>query len=349
MKNELSLQIIDYLKKYKKKTIALDELSSLFGGDISYIDFAKAVEGLVNLFVLFPYESSGFSQRPPRLYNKYRINFSYLKEDFFGEIKYMAATVHHKINLEYYFSKSQPTWEADKDNILKVDYYLKNYGLPKHPASAPERSYQIFGDEKFIDENSGKRLLQRLCLYDEMKIESGFDPAMFFINSEKFLNSHSLHKHLIIENRAPFYALSESEIVHAGFTSLIYGAGFNILSSIGIFEKQIDLQNSRHQYYYFGDLDYSGISIWHYVAKRVDTKPAIPFYNALMNCEAAIGKEYQQKNMEALNAFLNFFERPAQEHIIATLSNGKYFPQEALEKQRMQDIFINFFRGDYGN
>lgn len=332
----------DYLKECRKKTITLDELTALFGGEAVYSEFAAAVTEFIDSNILVPVKSAGYTSRTPRLPCKYKFNSGVMREEYKCDLERMALILHKKINLEYYFSQPQSVWEADKENILKLDRYLIINGLPEYPTATPERSYQIFGDEKVIDEKQGKRLLQRVRLYEEMKISNGVDPAMFFINANKFNLSQPIHKHLIIENRTPFYLLSE--VLHGSeLTSLIYGAGFNILSSIAIFENQIDLPASSHQYFYFGDLDYTGISIWHYLAEKVNVKPALFFYKALLEREAACGKEYQVPNFNALNHFLQYFERTDQDNIQFILENGKYYPQEALAKQDIHSVFLKCF------
>lgn len=345
MEKTIRSQLGEYLKEYRKKTITLDELSSLFGGEVSYSEFADAVTEFMDSNVLLPIKSAGFSSRTPRLPHKYKINSSIMLEEYKCDIERMAIALHKKINLEYYFFQPQSVWEADRENILKLDRYLLTSGLPEYPAGAPERSYQIFGDEKFIDEKQGRRLLHRLRLYEEMRISTGFDPAMFFVNAKKFNSGQNVHKHLIIENRTPFYALSEI-LGGSALTTLIYGAGFNILSSVTMFEKQIDLPGVKHKYFYFGDLDYTGISIWYYLFEKVNAEPALFFYKALLEREAAYGKEYQQPNPTALNHFLKYFDTEEGERIQTILASGKYYPQEALWRQELQDVFFGCFEKD---
>lgn len=341
MDKEMASKLIDYFKGYKRKTISADEIFSLVK-DAEYEDFAHCIKRLIDEDILIPVKSAGLTGRVPRVFSKYRINSPTLRECYIAELERISINLHKNIHLEYYFSSSEFVWYEDKESILKIDKYLKNNGLPKYFAGAPERSYQIFGDEKFITHKKGKRLLERLRLYDSMKITTGYEPAVFFINSNQFLSNRDLHKHVIIENRTTFHALSDV-IRESQLTSLIYGAGFGILSSIGEFPNQIDLQHAKHEYFYFGDLDNSGISIWYHAKEKADVKLAVPFYKALLELESAEGKEYQKVDSHALRCFLCNFEPEEQEKIKTILESGRYYPQEAIKESELQEIFLSCF------
>lgn len=69
------------------------------------------------------------------------------------------------------------------------------------------------------------------------------------------------------------------------FTTLLYGAGFEIVGSFSLFDKQLPLPNVQHTYYYFGDIDFAGISIWYLLHKQQPIELALPFYKAALTHE----------------------------------------------------------------
>ena len=123
------------------------------------------------------------------------------------------------------------------------------------------------------------------------------------------------------------------------FCTLIYGAGWKITADIFMLDKQLGLKNQEHRIYYFGDVDYEGISIWHILNMRLPVFPAIPFYRALLSKPAARGKENQVCNEEALAHFLTCFSSAEQERIRDILDNGGYYPQEALNRAELGAIW----------
>ena len=79
------------------------------------------------------------------------------------------------------------------------------------------------------------------------------DPLMFAINTN-IINDSREHLHLIVENKATFYALLD-DIKNTVFTSLVYGAGWKVLGGITVFERQLGLKKKHNTFFYFGRLD----------------------------------------------------------------------------------------------
>ena len=142
----------------------------------------------------------------------------------------------------------------------------------------------------------------------------------------------------MVENKTAFHALLEY-LPDTTFYSLIFGEGWKITGDIFMLDKQLGLQNQKHRIYYFGDLDYEGISIWHTLNMRYPALPALPFYRALLSQPAARGKENQVCNEEALAHFLTCFSSAEQERIRGILDNGGYYPQEALSRAELGAIW----------
>ena len=90
------------------------------------------------------------------------------------------------------------------------------------------------------------------------------------------------------------------------FHTLIYGCG-NKIVHIEMFSLQYPVQGRVHEFYYFGDLDYEGIRIWHQLAKKKTIFPALPFYLACLQKEPGKDRVHQQPDQMALAAFLKYF------------------------------------------
>ncbi len=330
--------IIEYLKTYKRNTIPLSQLENLLTGRETYEDFADVVENLVDKGILIPINSHGTNGKSIPLYNTYRIIKFNLRETLNSEIQYYSIKFNPNIQLDIYFSLDEEEWYKDLPYIEKIHFYLNEKGLPDDYTTTPERSFQLVGDEKWIDEKDGKRLLERIKLWDKLKITTNPDPLMLAINPLKLKRSD--HIHLAVENKATFYALMDS-IKDTEFTSLVYGAGWKIVSNIHRLPTQLGLEEDLHRVYYFGDIDAEGIFIWYYLYEKYQIELALPFYKALLKKDYSIGKQTQQKNKIAIEKFKSHFGEMEISIIDELICRESYIPQEGLKQEELVSIWRN--------
>lgn len=333
-------KIISYLKQRKNKTIALTEISKIFSGDTTYEELAKIIKILEEKTILKPVKSHGTNYKGIPLYNTYTINKNHFKKEFLDEIQTFKLNLHESINIDSYLSLKENEWDKDISYIETIDEYIKVNGLPNTSVSAPERSYEIIGDEKWIDEKGGRKVLERIKLLDKLKISYKNDPLMIAINPKEI--NKKIHKHMIVENKASFHDFLDV-LNDTNFTSLIFGSGWKIVSNISMLEKQLGLYDCEHRLFYFGDIDYEGISIWNAFNDKQDTNVtvAVDFYNALLQKTYTKGKTNQNKNTKALNNFLSNFNDKERSQIKALLDDDGYYPQEALNKEDIRRIWRN--------
>lgn len=329
--------ILNLLKEYKRRTISLIEIEKALSGNADYVDFANVINELMAKGILFPVKKHGTNNKKIPLPNTYRIDKSYFRKDLVDEITSYQFKTNEHINLQAYFSLSEKRWMKDLPYIKKIESYINREGLPQYEVTAPERSYEITGDEKWIDEKGGRDLLERIELLEKMRINPMPDPLMFAINTN-IINDSREHLHLIVENKATFYALLD-DIKNTVFTSLVYGAGWKVLGGITVFERQLGLKKKHNTFFYFGDLDFEGISIWYKLNKKKKSKLAVEFYEFLLDKPCSYGKENQEPNREAIDSFLLNFNNYNKEKIVNTLENNGYYPQEGLDKRELQAIW----------
>lgn len=337
--SKLDKIIISHLKERKNKSIPLTEIEKLFTGNVNYNDFAKVVKSLEENGILIPVKSHKTNKKTIPLYNTYRINKSHFKDQVINKIQIFKLKADENINLQGYFSLSEKEWEKDFPYIERVDNYIKEKGFPQDEASSPERSYEIMGDEKWIDEKGGKALLERLNIWDRLKITYNADPLMLAVNPKAINNPINIH--LIVENKATFYDFLDS-LDGTNFTSLVYGAGWKVVSNLAMLERQLGLQNRKHQLFYFGDLDYEGISIWNRLNEKSIVIPAIEFYSQLLKKPATKGKKGQKSNIEAVDNFVKHFPKEEGDTIKELLKESYYYPQEGLSKDEIEKIWRQF-------
>lgn len=327
--------IEEYLIALKNKTVSLEELSALFNGDTTYAEFASYIEAFCAENILIPIKTRGRNYSSPSLFYFYRIDKHLLNKELMEQIQSQQWKVHRSISLSAYYGLTRERFIEDLPYILKVDRFLTEQGFPLEEALAPERSFQLVADEKWIDEKGGRKLLERLKVWEALKISTTPDPLMYALNPARL--DAEVHRHLIVENKATFYGLCDS-IRETPYTTLVYGCGWKIAGSVKMLPKQLSMEEQTHTYDYFGDMDYEGLSIWFQVYEAVNAKPALPFYEALLRTNRAEGKTNQRRNLQALEHFLTFFSEEDQSKIQGVLKSGGYYPQETLTKEILQEI-----------
>lgn len=331
---------MDKIKKlltiFKKKTIKLAELEMMTKAIVpSYDSFSRLIIALEDEGVLVMVKSKGRTSRTPSLAFQYRINKSLLVENFHVSLQQYRGTLHPAINLDAYYGKDPLIWKKDLPYLVKIDSYLKKHAFPTDHVPAPERSYALVGDEKWIVEKGGKDVLERIGLFNLLKIIPVSEPLMFAINPITI--QQEVQYHLIVENKTTYQGLLPA-LKDTQFSTLIYGSGKAVIKSIEQFSMQYPVV-AKHYFYYFGDLDREGIAIWYALAKKIDLLLALPFYQACLTKEAALGKDYQREHVEALADFFSFFEIEQQDQMKAMLESGKYHPQETLKTKELQQIW----------
>lgn len=332
-------KLVNYLQTYKKATVSLYDLESVFHGDaLSYEEFASIILELEKQGHLEIVKSKGRNGKPLSLAYQYKIIKTSLKDSYRQKLHQYRLQLHHLIKIDHYFALESNVWDRDLYYLQKIDNYLRNNPLPEEPVPAPERSFELVGDEKWITEKQGKECLERIGLWEVCKIIPVADPLMLAINPNTF--SHREHIHLIVENKTTYQALLTT-LPLTSFTTLIYGSGKKIIKSIELFDHQLPIKNAHHTFYYFGDIDHEGVSIWHSLGKKSEIKLALPFYQECLKRTYAHGKQKQRRNEEALTTFLQYFTPLEQQTIISMLDDGGYIPQEVLKSGELQKIWRN--------
>lgn len=332
MQNNFKKQLL----QYKKKTIFLTDLEKMVGKQpLRYVTFAEEILKLEEEDILQMVKAKGRNRNTPSLAYQYRINRALLNKDYHAELHRHRFKFDHSMNLDAYFSLDETTWTNDLPYLEKINTYITENGFPEAEAPAPERSFELVGDEKWLVEGQGSEVLARIDLWEKFKIMPVSDPLMFAVHPA--LINQETHLHLIVENKTTYQALLPI-LTNTVFTTLIYGSGNKITKSIENFPNQLPIEG-RHTFYYFGDIDQSGITIWHSLNIRREVLPATPFYQACLQKNAAFGKTNQRPNEKALEEFLQFFPATVKEKIRKLLADGAYYPQEVLKTSELQAIW----------
>lgn len=334
------------LLKHKKVNISLDELAECYEGVVSYEVFYREVMALIDSGIIEAVASSGTNGFSKPLANRYRINKGTLEESKRSRINEKVFKSHRLLSLEAYFPLPLEVFEQDEPYIDMISTYLEYHDLPKGKL-APEVSFLFTGNEKWIEKGLGKKVLERLRLWDMLAIDRNPDPIAFSINRNQI--GEVRQRHLIIENKTPYIHLMDV-IEKSKYSTLIYGQGWKITSGLEMFYRQYPFGQS-HEFLYFGDVDKEGIAIFCSLKERFGKAiiPAKEFYSQLNRHKQSSGKTNQTCSKTRIRSFIEELEKTDNgfnlnnfdpNYIEVMLENGCYQPQEVLSQAELVEIMI---------
>ena len=327
-----------------KKIITVTEIQEYFKID-SYPKLVELVQLLMDEGSLCPVKSSRSNGMSPPLYNKYRVK---AKEN---DLKFLADEINYAFPVSFhrdYYLNNLEKYQSDREYILKLAAYLRSaqknsqgQGKLDLPMAINERSFDIWGQEKFLKEGGGQSILKNLGLSPEdLNIYATPEPFVYF-SCTKDRNQRVL----IIENKDTWYTMrrlmieGQRSFLGQAVDTIIYGSGKNIEKSLAEYEHTVEeylLNPSR--VWYWGDIDYEGIGIYERLKQRYTGTFKIELFKEsyLAMVERAEGrklpdcKEKQNKNIHGI-----FFEEmiPYGERIVQLLDQGFYIPQEIVNYQ----------------
>ena len=248
------------------------------------------------------------------------------------------------IRADYYLHHLD-VYERDRDHVRRLSEYLREKGgFPDSPVSRNERSFEIWGEEKFLTGGAGRTILGR-CGIDEADLNtySTAEPFAYFA-----AHRGSPQKILILENKDPFFGMrrhllsGKRAILGEEIGTLIYGAGKRVVSSFREFEISAEpyMKDAGNELLYFGDLDYEGIGIYETLADLFagtgEIRPFLPAYLAMLEKGKTARtlprtKEHQNQNIHG--SFFSFFAADEVKQMKEILESGRYIPQEILNME----------------
>lgn len=323
---------------FTKNKISLEELQAFFCLT-SYTDMVQKVYELIEKDQISPIINSKLNGKKPALYKAYRIHR--VRKDnsqLEDELKYQLMPM---LSNDYYLRNFE-AYRKDRLFVLSLNQYLREHKNNLLEAvSYNERSFEIWGREKFLLREGGTRILKNLGLSpEELNVYDTTEPLAYYSHHKELPQ-----KIIILENKDTFYSMRKSLL--AGNTSIlgveigtiIYGAGKSIHKSFKDFTFCVEpyLNDSRNEILYFGDLDYEGIIIYETLhrdfVEKVNIKPFCNAYEAMINKASIEGlpKTKKGQNTNIGREFLSYFSQDMQDRIMEILRQSRYIPQEILQ------------------
>lgn len=329
--------IMKDLKELNKVRIDLSDIEKFYNIK-DYLLLYNLVNKLLEDNIIKPIKKSKTNGKYPTLYNRY----SLVKKEEDDNTEYINEIKNELFigfDITYYISHIE-AYKSDREYVLGLSNYLKaNRKSLSVPVSINERSFEIWGKEKFLKDGRGKTLLKNVgIILNDLNYYYTPEPFVCFSFSK-----NKDQRVLIIENKDTWYSIRKlmiegvNNILGTNIDTVIYGSGKGIYNSLLEYNLIVEdyLKNPK-EILYWGDIDYEGIKIYEGLKEKFKDMFTIHIFDTAyekmvkksMNISLPLSKEGQNKNISTV--FLQELDENISRLIIKILESGLYIPQEII-------------------
>lgn len=265
------------------------------------------------------------------------------EKDYHEQIEELRYKIVPAIQTDYYF-KHLDVYQKEAKWVKLLNRYFLEYGdVEQEPVSLNERSFQIWGREKFLQKGQGKQILAHCNVtLEQLHVYQTTEPLAYYSGSKDTPQTV-----LILENKDTFYSMRKhllsgrSRILGEDIGTVIYGAGKGILRSFEDFDFCVEpyIHAKDNQILYFGDLDYEGIGIYERLealfGEKCHLAPFVAAYEKMLKKAEAYGMDFLPETSEKQNRnisgdFFRFFSEEIIGRMCRILEADRYIPQEII-------------------
>lgn len=331
------------LKLWKKKIISIGELETLLrirSDEELYI----VVTDAVGKGILSPVNKSGSNgnHRYP-LYLRYRIH----PQEDYSEALSGINLLHPKLTKAGYLQAKPALYLQYKTQLERLSRYLfKTHSTVS--VSKKERAFEIFGEEKQLEDSAFKNLLNNLGLTSEAL---GYYETPEYCFNDYIPSRKSRMTLLICENkdiwfniRRRMYEDGAGVIFDVPIDGVIYGCG-NRVSEAGALSEYTRFMGAEDVHYlYWGDIDRAGLNIYLSLIKNnpgLDIRLFIPAYEAMLRLAAdriMPDSDDHRGQMGDYEQIYRLFSGEVKDQLKKMISLNKRVPQEIVTYETLLSL-----------
>lgn len=331
------------ISQLSKKKITLQEIENFY--HISdYKELAAVIKEDIKENKLKPIKTGKINGKNPPLFVSYWIIKQENQEEQKKSIEELKFLLEPMLHPDYYL-RHLDVYKEDRNLILQLNQFLKTKKEAlKIEVSMNERSFQIWGKEKFLKQKGGKRILKNLgILLEDLHIYETAEPPAYYSHKKE-----TPQNILILENSDTFYSMRKyllegnHSILGLEIGTLIYGGGKKVRKAFLDFSFSAEpyLREEKNTFFYFGDFDYEGIAIFMTLKEALKDKCELKLFRKAYErmiekmdfSILPITKEGQRSGKAGEQFFYLQFSKEIQEKMKAILEQRKYIPQEILNR-----------------
>ncbi len=275
------------LARYGKKTITKAQLEKLFAETDDEALFS-IVTALEQESLLAPFDRSPTNgNRIYPIHLKYHVT---IPVDSFDTEQEEIRRLHPLLQSSGVLQEKPAEYRKYRDRLLMVDRYLFEHGTDRIPISRKERSFEIFGEEKVLDESTFSKFLEKLGL--------GKEKLAFYDTPEYCFNDYIPMRKpqmtlLICENKDIWFNIRRrmfedgaGNIFDTHIDGVVLGWGNQVTQKNALTAYTAFLGGGRVSYLYWGDIDRAGLNIYlglQSANPQLDISLFVPAYEAMLD------------------------------------------------------------------
>ena len=327
------------LLAYGKKSITLEDLTDILKVEASDAKtiFDKVSE-LIDASILEPVKNSGHNGnlRYP-LFKKYRI---LVKAELSEDVEKQMRQLHPALCKSGYLSSHVQEYLKHREVIdcLNAFFFSKK---AREPISRKERSFEIFGREKVLDNPAVKSLLRHLEISES---DLGFYNTPEYCFHDYIPERKNDLTLLICENKDIWFNIRRcmfedrfKSLFGVAIDGVVYGNGNKVSNKAGALVEYVRFMgNPNVTFLYWGDIDREGFDIFRRtrdVNDSLNIELFIPGYRKMIERAQSICLEDSPSSKKEGVSFENLFEGFSAEerHFLnRVLEENKLIPQEII-------------------
>ena len=329
---------IEQLKKYGKKKISKTDLESVFAVS-SDEELFEIISILSEQQILSPIKISKTNgNRLYPIYSKYKVSLP--QETYETELKEIDA-LHPLLQSNSYLHANPKEYKKYRILIQKLDRYLFSRSGKEIAISRKERSFEIFDEEKTLDDKTFSALLERIGIASN--VLAFYDTPEYCFND--YIPDRKAQMTLLIcENKDIWFNIrrmmfenNATNIFDTHIDGVVYGCG-NKVSGIGALTKYTEFIGSEVKYLYWGDIDRAGLNIYLSAVRvnpKIDIKLFVPAYEEMLRLA-------QTKNLPDSNDERNRIENYSQIFDLVDQNLRNLFKQSIQNNKRIPQEIITY-------
>ena len=327
---------IEKLKKYSKKMISKMDLETLFAAS-SDEELFGIISVLSEQKILSPIKNSKTNgNRLYPIYLKYKVSLP--QDTYESELKEISA-LHPLLQSNGYLQSKPEEYKKYRLQLQKLDRYLFYRSENEISISRKERSFEIFDEEKTLDDKTFCALLERIGITA--------DTLAFYDTPEYCFNDYIPDRKaqmtlLICENKDIWFNIrrmmfenNATNIFDAHIDGVVYGCG-NKVSGISALTSYTEFIGSEVKYLYWGDIDRAGLNIYLSAVRanpNIDIKLFVPAYEEMLRLAQTKNipdSDDERNRIEDYSQIFGLVDQNLRTIFEQSIQNNKRIPQEII-------------------
>jgi len=330
------MKYIKDLKNYGKKTISKTELEKLFAVS-SEKELFEIISTLSEQKILTPIKNAKTNgNRVYPIYLKYKVLVPL--DTYDAELEEIKVLHPMLLNNGYLQAKPEE-YKKYRNLIQRLDRYLFSCRVDDVSISRKERSFEIFDEEKVLDDKTFCCLLERIGITSS--ILGFYDTPEYCFND--FIPKKTDHMTLLIcENKDIWFNIRRMMfenhcrfIFDTRIDGVIYGCG-NKISSIGALSSYTEFVGAQIKYLYWGDIDREGLNIYLRTVRnnpQIDIGLFIPAYEEMLQLAQSRcipNSRDMRERMDDYGEIFNYVKQSLRSAFEQSIQSNKRIPQEII-------------------